>query len=177
MALPQHAEDSAPDFAHHDAAALPLAEEAGLRLRLIAGQGWGLASPAAVASPLFYADAQLAPGARVPLPEGHEERGAYVVQGEVEVAGTRFESGRMLVFRAGDPGAGAGPRGARLLLLGGAAMDGRAISTGTSSPPHRAAGTGQGGLEGRPLPQGVPATTRNSSPARTGKGPRRNPPA
>jgi len=153
VALPQHAEDSAPDFAHHDAAALPLAEEAGLRLRLIAGQGWGLASPAAVASPLFYADAQLAPGARVPLPEGHEERGAYVVQGEVEVAGTRFESGRMLVFRAGD--AWRWRRPAR-----GAAAAARRRGDGrprylywnfvASSP---SGWNRQGGLEGRPLPQ------------------------
>jgi redox-sensitive bicupin YhaK (pirin superfamily) len=50
---------------------------------------------------------------------------AYVVDGEVGVAGDRFEPGRMLIFRAGDRLAlRAGPRGARLLLLGGAAMDG-----------------------------------------------------
>ena len=61
----------------------------------------------------------------LPLPDGHEERGAYVVRGAVEVAGTRFEAGRMLLFRAGDPLAlRAGPEGARLLLLGGAVMDG-----------------------------------------------------
>ena len=43
----------------------------------------------------------------------------------MEVVGDRFASGRMLVFRAGDRLAlRAGPAGARLLLLGGAAMDG-----------------------------------------------------
>jgi redox-sensitive bicupin YhaK (pirin superfamily) len=47
------------------------------------------------------------------------------VEGEIEVAGDRFAAGRMLVFRAGDRLAlRAGPQGARLLLLGGAAMDG-----------------------------------------------------
>ena len=46
-------------------------------------------------------------------------------EGEIDVAGDRFEAGRMLVFRAGDRLAlRAGPLGARLLLLGGAAMDG-----------------------------------------------------
>ena len=96
-----------------------------MRLRLVAGTGWGLAAPVATASPLFYADAALSPGAALPLPEEHEERGAYVVSGAVEVAGTRFEAGRMLLFRAGDRLAlRAGPEGARLLLLGGAAMDG-----------------------------------------------------
>lgn len=96
-----------------------------MRLRLIAGTGWGLKAPVAVSSPLFYADAELSPGAALPLPDGHEERGVYVVQGSVEVPGTSFEAGRMLLFRAGDRLAlRAGPEGSRLLLLGGAAMDG-----------------------------------------------------
>jgi redox-sensitive bicupin YhaK (pirin superfamily) len=44
---------------------------------------------------------------------------------EVTVGGDTFAPGRMLVFRAGDGLAlTAGPQGARLLLLGGAAMDG-----------------------------------------------------
>ena len=125
VALPKSAEDAAPAFAHHDAAALPMAEDGGLSLRLIAGEGWGLRAPVAVSSPLFYADAVMRPGARLPLPDGHEERGAYVVAGSVEVAGTVFEAGRMLVFRAGDALAlTAGPAGARLLMLGGAVMDG-----------------------------------------------------
>jgi redox-sensitive bicupin YhaK (pirin superfamily) len=125
VALSKAAEETAPDFAHHPAASLPFIEDGGVRLRLIAGKGWGLAAPVAAATSLFYADAVLAPGASVPLPDEHEERAAYVVDGEVGVAGDRFEPGRMLIFRAGDRLAlRAGPRGARLLLLGGAAMDG-----------------------------------------------------
>jgi redox-sensitive bicupin YhaK (pirin superfamily) len=125
VALPKAQEETAPAFVHHPAATLPVAEDDGMRLRLIAGTGWGLTAPVATASPLFYADAALSSGAALPLPEGHEERGAYVVQGAVEVAGTRFEAGRMLLFRAGDRLAlRAGPEGVRLLMLGGAAMDG-----------------------------------------------------
>ncbi|HYZ63914.1 MAG TPA: pirin family protein [Acetobacteraceae bacterium] len=125
VALPKAAEETAPGFVHHAAGTLPLVEDAGVRLRLIAGSGWGLTAPVAVSSPLFYADAALAAGAALPLPAEHEERGAYIVEGEVEVAGDRYDSGRMLLFRAGDALAlRAGPRGARVLLLGGAAMDG-----------------------------------------------------
>ena len=125
VALPKGAEETAPDFAHHPAASLPFVEDGGVRLRLIAGAGWGLAAPVTVSSPLFYADAALAPGAALPLPNEHEERAAYVLDGEVEVASDRFEPGRMLVFRARDRLAlRAGPRGARVLLLGGAVMDG-----------------------------------------------------
>src|SRR5689334_15733237 len=79
VALPRAAEETAPGFVHHPAATLPEVEDSGLRLRLIAGAGWGLASPVAVSSPLFYADAVLASGAAVPLPDEHDERAAYVV--------------------------------------------------------------------------------------------------
>ena len=125
VALPKAAEETAPAFVHHPAATLPVAAEPGLRLRLIAGAGWGLTAPVAVSSPLFYADATLGPGAFLPLPDDHEERAAYVVAGAVAVGDDRFEAGRMLVFRAGDRLAlQGGTAGARLLLLGGAAMDG-----------------------------------------------------
>ena len=125
VALPRAQEETAPSFVHHPAATLPVIEDGGTRLRLIAGTGWGATAPVGTLSDLFYADAVLAPGAVVPLPDRHEERGVYVVDGAAEVAGDRFDSGRMLVFRAGDGLAlRAGDQGARLLLLGGAAMDG-----------------------------------------------------
>jgi redox-sensitive bicupin YhaK (pirin superfamily) len=74
---------------------------------------------------LFYADAMLVPAGRLALPDEHEERAAYVLDGVVEVAGTRFESGRLVVFRPGARlalTASDGP--ARVLLLGGPPMDG-----------------------------------------------------
>jgi redox-sensitive bicupin YhaK (pirin superfamily) len=124
VALPKAQEDRAPDFVHHPGATLPVLQDRGLHLRLIAGEGWGQRAPVAVASELFYADAQLAPGATLPLPD-HEERGVWVMTGEVTVGGVRFDAGRMLVFRTGDAiTITAGASGARLLLLGGAAMDG-----------------------------------------------------
>jgi redox-sensitive bicupin YhaK (pirin superfamily) len=125
VALPKSMEETPAVFAHHDAASLPVLADGGVRLRLIAGEGWGCQSPVSTHWPLFYADATLAPGALLPMPEQHEERGAYIVSGAVDVAGTRFQAGRMLLLRAGDAIAlTAGPQGARLLLLGGAVMDG-----------------------------------------------------
>ncbi len=156
VALPKDAEETAPGFVHHPAASLPLVEDGGVRLRLIAGAGWGLAAPVAVSSPLFYADAALAPGAAFPLPDEHEERAAYVLDGEVEVTGDRFKPGRMLVFRAGDHMAlRAGPRGAR--VAAGRRRYGRAaapvLELRLLQP--RADRAGQGRLEGRALRQGA----------------------
>ena len=125
VALPKDAEESAPSFEHHGREALPTVEAEGARLRLILGTAYGMQAPASVFSETFYVDAVLAPGAQLPLPDDHEDRGVYIVEGEVEIAGESFAAGRMMVFRPGDrlalkPGA----QGARLLLLGGATLEG-----------------------------------------------------
>ena len=76
-------------------------------------------------SEVFYADATLAPRAAIPLPDEHEDRGVYVLSGEVTVADQTFPAGQMLVFRPGDRvSLKAGEEGARIMLLGGATMDG-----------------------------------------------------
>ncbi len=125
VALPAALEETAPSFEHHGREALPELEADGVRLRLILGAAYGARAPAKVFSETFYVDAALAPGARLPLPDDHEDRGLYIIEGEITVAGQVFEAGRMLVFRPGDRIAvGAGVTGARLLLLGGATLEG-----------------------------------------------------
>ncbi len=125
VALPEAEEDRGPGFEHHGAEALPLLEAEGKRLRLIMGRGWGERAPVGTFSDMFYADAVLAPGAMLPLPDDHEDRGVYVTQGAIEVAGEQFEAGRMMVFRPGDAiTLRAGPEGARVMALGGETLNG-----------------------------------------------------
>jgi redox-sensitive bicupin YhaK (pirin superfamily) len=124
VALPQAAEEAAPDFHHHRAGALPLIEAEGKRVRIIAGSLYGKTSPVRTFSEMFYADAALAAGARLPLPAGHEERAIYIADGTIDIAGDNFEAGRLLVFRPGDEITVAALTPSRLLLLGGEPMDG-----------------------------------------------------
>lgn len=125
IALPERDEDTAPSFEHHGREALPVIEADGARLRLILGNAYGERAPAQVFSETFYVDAALDPGAKLPLPDEHEDRGIYVIEGEIAVAGDVFAAGRMLVFRPRDRIAvEAGVSGARLLLLGGATLSG-----------------------------------------------------
>src|SRR5580692_528095 len=91
VALPHAQEETAPAFAHYEAAALPVIEEAGLRIRLIVGTLFGRRAPVAVFSDMFYADAALDAGARVELSPEHEERALYVVDGGVAIDGGTFE--------------------------------------------------------------------------------------
>ena len=124
VALPREAEESAPDFAHHDAQALPFIEDRDKSVRLIVGSAFGKTSPVHTQSQMIYADIALEPGASVPIDAAHEERGLYLVSGNVEIAGDRFGAGQLLVLRPGDPISVKAATPARFLLLGGAPMDG-----------------------------------------------------
>lgn len=125
LALPKDREEDAAGFVHVGRNDLPELEGEGKQVRLILGHAWGEKVGLEMPSEVFYADARLAPGASIPLPDDHEDRGVYILDGAVSCAGQDFEAGRMLVFRPGDRvSVKAGPQGARLMLLGGATMDG-----------------------------------------------------
>ncbi|NBE08448.1 pirin family protein [Paragemmobacter ruber] len=125
LALPQKNEDDPAAFLHAPSSVLPQLEGEGKEVRLILGSAWGETMPVETPSEVFYADATLAPGAAIPLPDDHEDRGVYILSGEVTVGGQTFPAGQMLVFRPGDRiSVRAGGQGARLMLLGGATMDG-----------------------------------------------------
>lgn len=123
VALPEDQEETVPAFEHHPAEALPVLTDTGASVRLILGRAYGQPAPAKVFSDMFYADAVLDAGTRLPLPDDHEDRGVYVSEGSISVAGQEFEAGRMMIFRPGDAiTIAAGPNGARLMLLGGATL-------------------------------------------------------
>ncbi|MFZ1471034.1 MAG: pirin family protein [Paracoccaceae bacterium] len=125
LALPDEAEDAPAGFTHLPASDLPELRAEGITLRLILGQAWGQTVPLQMPSEVFYADAILQAGVAIPLPDDHEDRGVYVLSGQVICAGQTFDAGRMLVFRPGDRiSVRAGDAGARIMLLGGATMAG-----------------------------------------------------
>ena len=124
LALPKAAEETAPAFAHHGLAELPRIEGEGKRVRLVMGEMLGARAPVEFPHPTLYAEAVLAPGAVLPLDPHYDERAVYVASGEIDIAGERFEAGRLLVFRPGDRISILATSNARLMVLGGEPMDG-----------------------------------------------------
>lgn len=124
LALPQPHEETDPSFQHFDAQSLPVVEEGGLRARVISGTAFGRTSPVDQLSDWFYAEVLLQDGATAPLEADYEERAVYLVEGEIEIAGSRFDAPRLLIFRPGEAIAIQAAGRARLMFLGGAAMDG-----------------------------------------------------
>jgi redox-sensitive bicupin YhaK (pirin superfamily) len=124
FALPKTHEEAEPTFHHHPASSLPEIEKPGARLRLIAGKAFGNEAPPQTFAPMFYVDAQLSHDAIAPLPDEHEERAVYVAIGEMVLDGTVYESGSMLVLKPGSQPKITARGSARLMLLGGAPLDG-----------------------------------------------------
>jgi redox-sensitive bicupin YhaK (pirin superfamily) len=124
VALPKAHEDMAPNFEHVQPDELPLLVDKGRSVRVIAGSLFGVQSPVKTHSDLFYADVVLEAGARLPLPAAYEERGIYISEGSLTIAGDRHEAGRLLVFKPGDEITLSTDTGARFMMLGGEPMDG-----------------------------------------------------
>jgi redox-sensitive bicupin YhaK (pirin superfamily) len=124
IALPPTHEEIDPSFQHFEATDLSVVEGDGLWARVIAGSAFGQHSPVGMFSEWFYTEVVLEPGASAPLDPDHEERAIYLVEGEVDIAGEAFEAPRLLIFRPGDRITVRAMRRARLMFLGGSALEG-----------------------------------------------------
>ena len=124
VALPRSHEEADPAFHHHPAESLPTLEIDGVSLRLIAGSAYGEASPVEVFSPTFYLAAEMPAGTSLTLPPDHEERAVHVAQGAVTLEERSLGVGRMAVFAPGAEATLRAEADSRVMLLGGAPMDG-----------------------------------------------------
>ena len=124
VAMPRSHEEIDPSFAHLDGTVLPMIEAEGKKIRVVAGALFGVRSTLATFTETLFADVTLAAGASLPLDAEYEERAVYVSSGEIDVAGDRFGTGRLLVFRPGDKVTLKAATPSRVALIGGAVLDG-----------------------------------------------------
>ena len=124
VALPQAEAEVAPEFHHHERAALPRLQRPGVEAVLIAGRAYGEESPVKVFAPMFLLEVNLAAGAELALPEEHVERGVFVVEGVVEWGGLEIPATRMAVQAGRSAPSLRARKASRLILFGGAPLDG-----------------------------------------------------
>jgi redox-sensitive bicupin YhaK (pirin superfamily) len=127
VALPEQAEETAPEFHNYQPEALPVFTDKGVWMRLIAGDAYGLRSDVKTHSPLFYVHVQLEAGAKTSLPQEHSERAVYIAKGSLEIAGRSYGSGQMLVFAKEDAPTMRAKEATTLMLLGGEPLGERFI--------------------------------------------------
>lgn len=119
VALPEKDEEAEPSFKNYQASELPIYTDTGVWMRLIAGNAYGLSNQVKTHSPLFYLHVVLIKGAKFGLPHEHSERGVYIARGSVEVSGTKYPAGHLLVFTKGLDPVILASEASVLMLLGG----------------------------------------------------------
>jgi redox-sensitive bicupin YhaK (pirin superfamily) len=119
VALPDGHEDGEPTFVHYAASTLPSHTVDGIDLTIIAGEAFGLRSPVVTLWPTLYVHAQIAQGATLEIPAGHDERAVYVVQGKLGIRGTTLTEGQLAVLEPGTDVPLRAVTPARAMLLGG----------------------------------------------------------
>jgi redox-sensitive bicupin YhaK (pirin superfamily) len=124
IALPRATEEQEPAFEHTPSAALPVIEAEGVRLQLIMGEGFGGRSPVRQHSPTIYAAIELTPGAALAIDHEADERALYLLDGQAEVDGISLDPQHLALLAPGHRPVLRSASGARLMLCGGAPMDG-----------------------------------------------------
>lgn len=127
VALPEKDEETAPSFTNYTPEQLPVFTDTGVWMRLIAGNAYGLRNDVKTHSPLFYLHVVLNAGARFGLPKEHEERGLYIAKGSVDISGTTYHEGQLLVFSRSDEPLILAKENTTLMLLGGEPLGERYI--------------------------------------------------
>lgn len=127
VALPEKDEESSPTFDNYKPEQLPVHTDKGVWMRLIAGDAYGLRNDVKTHSPLFYLHVILQQDARFTLPKEHSERGIYIVKGSIELAGTTYNAGQMLVFTKGADPVLVAKADTTLMMMGGEPLGERFI--------------------------------------------------
>lgn len=124
LALPQDKEEVDPAFEHTPVDRMPVIEGEGKRLHLIMGEAFGARSPVTQHHPTLYAALELTPGASLELDREADERAIYLLDGDLAVDGENVERMHLVLLRPGTRPVLRSAGGARLMICGGAPMDG-----------------------------------------------------
>ncbi len=124
LALPRAKEEVDPAFEHVPTGDLPLVEGNGVRARIIMGEWQAASSPVTCHSPTIYAAIDLAPGAALLIDHEADERALYLLDGDVSVDGQPLVPQHLILLAPGHLPLLSSAGGARLMLCGGAPLDG-----------------------------------------------------
>lgn len=123
VALPQAHEEDAPSFVHTPASAIPEVHTGGAQVRVLVGSAFGQTSPVQAFANTVYLDVRLGAGANLDLPPLAQELALYTVDAGVHVDGEAVSDHRLVVLSPGASHRVAAPTAARLMVLGGDALD------------------------------------------------------
>lgn len=126
VALPLESEEIEPRFEHYAADVIPIVDVGGATARIVIGTAYGVSSPVSTESDTLYVEANLQPGATMALPDA-EELGVYVVDGNIALNGKAVAAGVLAVLKSKSTATIEAKSAARIMLCGGASLEGDRI--------------------------------------------------
>ncbi|WP_300674132.1 pirin family protein [Soonwooa sp.] len=102
VALPKHLEDSEPTFHHIEAKDIPVWEEDGLKIKLIAGKAFGKESPVPVHSPLYFIEIINDSDESKTVNIGEHlygESALYILEGQIKNDGNAYDPKHILIAK------------------------------------------------------------------------------
>lgn len=123
VALPKSDEETAPEFHHHAASALPQIRRNGAFLRVIAGRAFGEESPVRVFTHTFNVAVDLEADAELVIEDGHVERALYILEGDAQLDGADVPDKHLVVLDPGTRPVLRAKTPLRAMLLGGEPLD------------------------------------------------------
>lgn len=123
LASPKAFESGDGHYSHHLADSLPVSDEMGVRICMIAGNGFCLTSPVPVLSPTLYAELHMQTATTLLIPTEHAERALYVISGEASVDGETVEPRTLMVLESGQEVNLCAEGECHAVLIGGAPLD------------------------------------------------------
>lgn len=126
LALPAADEEMEPVFLHYPGDTVPDVEVEGVSVRVMMGSAWGVTSPVRSFSDALYLEATLQAGQCLTLPDA-QERGLYVVEGELYLQQDVLAAGTMAVLAPHQTVQITATRPSRIALIGGSPVGRRYI--------------------------------------------------
>jgi len=124
LASPKAHESGEGHYSYHSANTLPVSDNLGVRICLIAGTGFCLTSPVPVLSPTVYADIHMQTATTLLIPAEHPERALYVLAGEAQLDGQALTQQELVVLPEGEELTLCAHTDCHVVLIGGAPLDG-----------------------------------------------------
>ena len=123
-ALPRDQEEVEPSFVHTPATAIPVVQLPGAEVRVLVGTAFGHTSPVKAFSNTVYLDVALAANSSLEIPVLAQELAVYPVDVDVEIDGQLIAAHTLAVLNPGQVASIRSTTAARLMILGGDALDG-----------------------------------------------------
>lgn len=118
LALPEMYEEVEPSFHHYPGASVPAVTIGDVPVRVLIGSAYGVSSPVQQYARTLYLEAVIKAGQSLELPEA-QERGVYVVSGNLEAQGSRIAGHTMAILAAEQGVTVTATEDSRVVVIGG----------------------------------------------------------